>query len=52
MINELLHEIPEDQLSLIKINMELTYEERIIQLQSAVNLIEEMKESLKKLNEN
>jgi hypothetical protein len=47
-----MEKLPEDQMSLIKINLELTYEERIIQLQSALNLIEEMQESLKLINEN
>jgi hypothetical protein len=45
--------IPQDnQLNLIERNLELSVDERIIQLQSAVDLIEEMRNSLKVINEN
>ncbi len=41
-----------EQLNLIELNLELSIEERIQQLQNAVDLIEEMKASLEKTNEN
>lgn len=44
--------LSDDQLSLIERNLELSIDERIEQLQSAVELIEEMKKSLKEKNEN
>lgn len=44
--------LPHDQLNLIERNLELSIDERIIQLQSAVDLIEEMRRSLKEVNEN
>jgi hypothetical protein len=44
--------LSDDQLSLIERNMELSIDERIEQLQSAVELIEEMRKSLKERNEN
>ena len=40
---------PDEQLSLIEINLNLSIDERINQLQSAVNLIEEMRNAI---NEN
>lgn len=43
---------PKDQLALIEQNLNLSVDERIDQLQSAVNLIEEMRNSLKENNEN
>jgi hypothetical protein len=43
---------PNDQFSLIEQNLNLSVDERIDQLQSAVNLIEEMRNSLKENNEN
>lgn len=45
--NALSHE----QMSLLKRNLELSVDERINQLQSAVELIEEMRNSLKEKNE-
>lgn len=45
-------QVPEEQLNLIERNLEMSVDERIHQLQSAVELIEEMKASLKELNEN
>lgn len=45
------HLTPE-QLNLIELNLELTVEERLQQLQSAVDLIEEMRASLKESHEN
>ena len=44
--------LPDDQLNLIERNLKLSVDERINQLQSAVDLIEEMKNSLKEINEN
>jgi hypothetical protein len=41
-----------EQINLIELNLELSIEERIQQLQSAVDLIEEMRNSLKGSNEN
>lgn len=43
---------PNDQFALVEQNLNLSVDERIDQLQSAVNLIEEMKISLKENNEN
>lgn len=40
-----------DQLNLIEHNLESSVDERINQLQSAVDLIEEMRSSLKEVNE-
>jgi hypothetical protein len=42
-------ELSNEQLSLIECNLELSIDERIDQLQSAVNLIEEMRSAI---NEN
>ncbi len=42
----------DDQLNLIERNLQLSVDERIDQLQSAVNLIEEMRHSLREVNEN
>ncbi len=44
--------LPDDQLNLIERNLEMSVDERINQLQSAVDLIEEMRSSLKERNEN
>lgn len=44
--------LSDDQLSLIERNLTLSVDERIEQLQSAVELIEEMRNSLKERNEN
>lgn len=44
-------ELSLDQLNLIERNLELSVDERINQLQSAVDLIEEMRSSLKEINE-
>lgn len=44
--------LPEDQLNLIELNLEMSIDERINQLQSAVDLIEEMRRSLREVNEN
>lgn len=44
--------LPDDQLNLIERNLELSVDERINQLQSAVDLIEEMRRSLREVNEN
>ena len=41
-----------EQLSHIEMNLQLSIDERIDQLQSAVNLIEEMRSSLDSTNEN
>lgn len=41
-----------DQFALVEQNLNLSIDERIDQLQSAVNLIEEMRISLKENNEN
>jgi hypothetical protein len=41
-----------EQLSHIEMNLQLSIDERIDQLQSAVNLIEEMRSSLDSYNEN
>jgi hypothetical protein len=40
-----------EQLSLVERNLELSVDERINQLQSAIELIEEMRNSLKERNE-
>ena len=47
-----LSDISLEQLSLIEINLKLSVDERIDQLQSALNLIEEMRSSLDNSNEN
>jgi hypothetical protein len=44
--------LSDEQLSLIDRNLSLSVDERIEQLQSAVELIEEMRNSLKERNEN
>lgn len=44
--------LSDEQLSLIERNLEMTVDERIDQLQSAVDLIEEMRNSIKEKNEN
>jgi hypothetical protein len=44
--------LSDEQLSLIDRNLKLSVDERIEQLQSAVELIEEMRTSLKERNEN
>ena len=44
-------EISDDQLNLVERNLELSVDERINQLQSAIDLIEEMRSSLKEINE-
>ncbi len=41
-----------EQMNLIDLNLELSVEERLQQLQNAVDLIEEMRASLKESNEN
>jgi hypothetical protein len=41
-----------EQIALIDRNLELSIDERIIQLQSALELIEEMRNSIQNLNEN
>lgn len=43
---------PNDKFTLVEHNLSLSIDERIDQLQSAVNLIEEMRNSLKENNEN
>lgn len=48
--NEL--EIDPEQLSLVEINLKLSVDERIDQLQSALNLIEEMRSALNTSDEN
>lgn len=40
--------LPDDQLNLIERNLELSVDERIDQLQSAIDLIEEMRRFFKK----
>jgi hypothetical protein len=45
-------ELSDEQLSLIERNLEISVDERIDQLQSAVNLIEEMRNALKNSDEN
>jgi hypothetical protein len=45
-------ELSPEQINLIELNLELSPEERIQQLQSAVDLIEEMRASLKESHEN
>lgn len=45
-------QISEDQLNIINRNLEMSVDERINQLQSAIDLIEEMRTSLKGMNEN
>lgn len=47
-----LNQLSPEQINLIELNLELSIEERIQQLQSAVDLIEEMQASLKGSNEN
>jgi hypothetical protein len=44
--------LSDEQLSLIDRNLTLSVDERVEQLQSAVELIEEMRNSLKEINEN
>jgi hypothetical protein len=44
--------LSDEQLSLIDRNLKLSVDERVEQLQSAVELIEEMRNSLKEINEN
>ena len=43
--------LSDDQVSLIERNLELSVDERINQLQSAVDLIEEMRNSLRGMDE-
>ena len=50
--SSIIDQLPPEQINLIELNLELTVEERIQQLQSAVDLIEEMRNSLKVSNEN
>jgi hypothetical protein len=50
--NSSIHQLTPEQINLIELNLELSVEERIQQLQSAVDLIEEMRASLKDSNEN
>ena len=50
--SSILNMLPPEQINLIELNLELTFEERIQQLQIAVDLIEEMRNSLKESNEN
>lgn len=45
-------QLPPEQINLIELNLELSVEERIQQLQNAVDLIEEMRASLKGSDEN
>ena len=45
-------ELTNEQLNLIELNLELSIDERIDQLQSAVDLIEEMRSALNSSNEN
>ena len=52
MPNSTLNQLPPEQINLIELNLELSIEERIEQLQNAVSLIEEMRTSLKEANEN
>ena len=49
MNNDTQKDLTEEQLNLLEINLSLSVDERIDQLQSAVNLIEEMRDGL---NEN
>lgn len=44
--------LTDEQISLIEYNLKLSIDERISQLQSAVELIEEMRNSLNNANEN
>lgn len=46
------NQLSSEQLNLIELNLELSVEERIQQLQSALDLIEEMRASLKESDEN
>lgn len=50
--SSILNLLPPEQINLIELNLELTFEERILQLQSAVDLIEEMRNSMKESNKN
>lgn len=50
--NEQDNSLSPEQMNLIDLNLELSVEERLQQLQSAVELIEEMRASLKESNEN
>ncbi len=50
--SSLLNKLSAEQINLIELNLELSIEERIQQLQSAVDLIEEMQAALKVSNEN
>ena len=46
------YELTPEQLSAIEYNLGLSIEERIIQLQSAVELIEELRRAMDEVNEN
>ena len=50
--NSTLNQLPPEQINLIELNLELSIDERIEQLQNAVSLIEEMRNSLKESDEN
>ena len=50
--NEQDNSLSPEQMNLIDLNLELSVEERLQQLQSAVELIEEMRASVKESNEN
>jgi hypothetical protein len=50
--SDFLNMLSAEQVNLIELNLELSIEERIQQLQSAVDLIEEMRASLKESDEN
>jgi hypothetical protein len=50
--NSSIHQLTPEQINLIELNLELSVEEHMQQLQSAVDLIEEMRASLKDSNEN
>jgi hypothetical protein len=49
-VENIANKITDEQISLIDRNLLMTVEERILQLQSAVELIEELRKSLKNKN--
>lgn len=46
------HELTAEQLSAIEYNLSLSIDERILQLQAAVELIEELRRAMDEVNEN
>ena len=50
-IKEFMTDLSDEQISMIDFNLGLSIDERITQLQSALNLIEELRRSMDELND-